>query len=127
MDTELGSHARALAKSTDAEQKAASELWYKAQSQWRDLMAMSAPSEATTAKLQQANGAWRELLALEAALKSGGGEKIQARGLAKALTARKIGSGELADTSKNMMAVLPNTVADSAPPLARWPTWPPRC
>ena len=114
VDSELGSYARALAKSTNAEEKVASPMWYDAQQKWREyVMKAAAPDSADFARLGQANTAYRQLLALEKALRASGGERMTPRNLAKALEASNVNTGELADLSRNMTATLPNTVPNS--------------
>ena len=114
VDSELGSYARTLAKSTNAEQKIAAPMWYQAQADWREyVMKAAAPDSEAFARLGQANTAYRQLLALEKALRSGGGERFTARNLAKALEDSNVKTGDLAELSRNMTATLPNTVPNS--------------
>lgn len=117
IDSELGSYARTLAKSTNAEEKVAAPMWYAMQQDFREstMRAAADLSQQPEAyqRLSSANTAYRQLLAIEKALRSSGGETIKPRPLAKALEASGIKSGELADLSKGMSATLPNTIPDT--------------
>lgn len=114
VDSELGSYARTLAKSTNAEEKIAAPMWYQAQGDWREyVMKAAAPDGEDFARLGKANTAYRQLLALEKALKASGGERMTPRNLAKSLEASNVKTGDLTDLSRNMTATLPNTVPNS--------------
>lgn len=114
IDAELGSYARRLAKSTDAEQSAAARFWRDVQGGYREHILQNVGGETVTGTLKRLNQGYKELLALDKSIDAVG-STFKPRALVKALQDRSGDKtlAELAQFGQNAYAVLPSTIPDS--------------